>query len=170
MLDLQDFRRQKDEFFHSSHHSPLLPEQKADFHGLRYFPPNAKLELAVEVEPFPPGDEVLMQTNTGDVQRYARFGRFSFQVGEEEAALTIYRNENGYFLPFTDSLAGTETYGAGRYLEPELLPDGRFAVDFNLAYNPYCAYNEAWSCPITPAENRLKLPIRAGETVFHPPE
>src|SRR3989304_8787628 len=132
MTDLQEFRRQKDEFFRSSHHSPLLPEQKADFQGLRYFPPNAEFELALEVEHFPPGDAGLMQTNTGDVQRYARFGRFTFQVGDEEAALTIYRNENGYFLPFTDSLAGTETYGAGRSVEAELLPAGRFAVGFNL--------------------------------------
>src|SRR4030067_3329956 len=135
MHDMEESRRQKDEFFRSSHHSPLLPEQKADFHGLRYFPPNPELELAVEVERFPQADEVLMQTNTGDVQRYTRFGRFTFQVGDEEAALTIYRNENGYFLPFTDSLAGTATYGAGRDLEPELLTDGRFAVDFKLAYN-----------------------------------
>jgi uncharacterized protein len=81
--------------------------------------------------------------------------------------LTIFHNENGYFLPFTDALAGAETYGAGRYLEPEQLPDRRFRVNFNLAYNPYCAYNEAWSCPITPPENRLTVPVRAGEMVFH---
>jgi hypothetical protein len=166
MNDLEEFRREKDEFFRSSHHSPLLPEQKASFRGLRYFSPNDELDLAVEVERFPAGDEVLMQTTTGDVQGYERFGRFTFQVDGQRAALTIFHNENGYFLPFTDSLAGAETYGAGRYLEPERLPDGRFAVDFNLAYNPYCAYNQAWSCPITPAENRLKVPIRAGEKVF----
>lgn len=167
MTELEEFRVQKDAFFRSSHHSPLLPEQKADFHGLRYFPENPDLALTVEVERFPEADELHMQTNTGDVQRYTRFGRFTFQVDDETAALTIFHNENGYFLPFTDSLAGTETYGAGRYLEPEPLPDGRFAVDFNLAYNPYCAYNEAWSCPITPPENRLQVPVRAGEKVFH---
>jgi uncharacterized protein (DUF1684 family) len=111
-----------------------------------------------------------MQTTTGDVQTYERFGRVRFPVAGEEAALTIYRNENGFFLPFVDALAGNETYGAGRYLEPEELPDGTLLVDFNLAYNPYCAYNENWSCPITPAENRLKVPIRAGEKVFHSEE
>jgi len=62
-----------------------------------------------------------------------------------------------------DAGAGVETYPAGRYLEPERLDDGRFHVDFNQAYNPYCAYNDAWNCPITPAENRLKVAIRAGE-------
>jgi uncharacterized protein (DUF1684 family) len=107
-----------------------------------------------------------MQTSTGDVSEYERYGRFRFVRDGQQAALTIYRNALGYFLPFADSLAGGETYGAGRYLEPEELPDGRFHVDFNLAYNPYCAYNENWSCPITPAENRLKIPIRAGEKVF----
>lgn len=67
-----------------------------------------------------------------------------------------------------DSLAGTETYPAGRYLEPEELPDGKLLVDFNLAYNPYCAYNEQWSCPLTPFENRLKVSIRAGERLPDP--
>jgi uncharacterized protein (DUF1684 family) len=87
-------------------------------------------------------------------------------VEGQEAQLTIYQNENGYFLPFVDALAGKETYPAGRYLEPEELYGNHFLVDFNLAYNPYCAYNEMWSCPITPAENRLKVPIRAGEKMF----
>jgi len=108
-----------------------------------------------------------MQTTTGDVQMYFRHGRFRFTVGGEEAELTIYRGEHGYFLPFVDSLNGGETYPAGRYLEPEELPGNRFLVDFNIAYNPYCAYNDAWSCPITPAENRLSIPIRAGEKIFH---
>ena len=97
---------------------------------------------------------------------YVRHSRFEFQVEGQEAELTIYQNENGYFLPFVDALAGKETYPAGRYLEPEELHGNRFLVDFNLAYNPYCAYNEMWSCPITPPENRLKVPIRAGEKLF----
>jgi uncharacterized protein (DUF1684 family) len=89
-------------------------------------------------------------------------------VDGQEAALTIYRDDEGeYFLPFADALAGHETYGAGRYLEPLDLEDGKVRVDFNYAYNPYCAYNEGWSCPLTPRENRLKVPIRAGEKVYH---
>jgi uncharacterized protein (DUF1684 family) len=84
-------------------------------------------------------------------------------VDNQPAELTVFFNQNGAFLPFVDNLAGQETYPAGRYLEPEPLPDGRFLVDFNMAYNPYCAYNEMWSCPLTPFENRLKVPIRAGE-------
>ncbi|NJO82052.1 MAG: DUF1684 domain-containing protein [Blastochloris sp.] len=74
--------------------------------------------------------------------------------------------QGGLLLPFADALAGSETYGAGRYLEPELLDDGRVLIDFNRAYNPYCAYNDGWSCPLTPAENRLSVAIRAGERIF----
>ncbi|HLE52058.1 MAG TPA: DUF1684 domain-containing protein, partial [Anaerolineales bacterium] len=81
--------------------------------------------------------------------------------------LTVYRDPHGYFLPFADALAGSETYGAGRYLEPEPAGKGKLLVDFNYAYNPYCAYNDQYSCPLTPWENRLKVPIRAGEKVFH---
>ena len=164
--ELKLLRAEKDEFFRSSPHSPLTEAQKRSFSGLRYFEAAPDLDLIVALERFPGGEEVLMQTSTGDVQPYERFGRFRFTVEGQEAALTVYRGEHGYFLPFADSLAGVETYGAGRYLEPQELPDGRFAVDFNLAYNPYCAYNDQWSCPLTPAENRLKVPIRAGERVF----
>ena len=166
MSELDEMRKEKDAFFRESHQSPLLPEQQAGFNGLKYFPENKELRLEVDVERFPTQEQVQIQTNTGDVQTYTRFGRFGFDVDGEHAELTVLENEHGYFLPFADSLAGTETYGAGRYLEPTRLPDGRFEVDFNAAYNPYCAYNELWSCPITPPENRLKVPVRAGEKVF----
>ncbi|MBE0699383.1 MAG: DUF1684 domain-containing protein, partial [Anaerolineaceae bacterium] len=112
-------------------------------------------------------EEIEMQTSTGDVQNYLRFGRFKFSVDGQPAELTIYQSEDGFFLPFADSLANSETYAAGRYLEPEQHPNNTFVIDFNLAYNPYCAYNEMWSCPLTPFENRIKVPIRAGEKNFH---
>jgi hypothetical protein len=166
MTELEEFRQEKDAFFKTHPQSPLLPEQKRDFKGLSYFPENPALRLEVVVEEFNPKDTVHMQTSTGDTQTYQRFGRFKFVVEGQEAALTIYASEHGFFLPFVDSLAGEETYGAGRYLEPEPLGRGKFRVDFNLAYNPYCAYNEKWSCPLTPRENRLKVPIRAGEKDF----
>ena len=166
MTDLDTFRRDKDDFFRTNPHSPLTPVQQGTFGGLRYFPEQPALRLSVDVERFPEAETIRMQTSTGDVQDYQRFGRFHFLVDGQEAALTIYQNELGTFLPFADSLAGAGTYGAGRYLEPEELSDGRLLVDFNLAYNPYCAYNEHWSCPITPAENRLKVPIRAGELIY----
>ena len=167
MSDLARYRAEKDEFFQRHPHSPLTPEQRSGFMGLQYFPENDALRLEVTVEPSEDQEPIEMQTSTGGVQSYRRNGRFRFQVDGEDAELTIYQNEHGYFLPFVDSLAGKETYPAGRYLEPEALPGNRFFVDFNLAYNPYCAYNEMWSCPITPPENRLKIPIQAGEKLFH---
>ena len=167
MTELENFRAEKDEFFGKHPQSPLSPEQRRVFEGLKYFPENPDLRLDVKVDEFPVKEELAMQTSTGDVQMYTKFGKFSFTVGGQKVELTIYQNDNGFFLPFVDSLAGKETYPAGRYLEPEPLPDGRFFVDFNLAYNPYCAYNEMWSCPITPAENRLKVAIQAGEKLFH---
>src|SRR5215510_10971512 len=166
MSELDDFRAEKDDFFKTHPQSPLTREQKRDFKGLYYFPENDALRLEVKVERLNDSKPIAMQTSTGGVQEYLRYGRFQFQVDGQTAELTIYQSENGFFLPFVDSLADKETYPAGRYLEPEPLPGDRFLVDFNIAYNPYCAYNEMWSCPITPAENRLKVPIRAGEKLF----
>ena len=166
MSQLTQFRKEKDAFFAGHHQSPLTHEQKHDFNGLAYFPENPDLVLEVTVEEFPEKQEVKMQTSTGDVQAYQRYGRYHFTVDGQEAALTIYGSDHDFFMPFVDSLAGKETYGAGRYLEPHPLGNGQFLIDFNYAYNPYCAYNEQWSCPFPPAENRVKVPIRAGEKTF----
>lgn len=166
MDDLEQMRAEKDASFRDTRYSPLTPEQQHDFAGLPYFPENPGARMTLVVERFPERQTIRMQTSAGDVQSYERFGCVRFTMEGLKASLTIYRNEHGYFLPFADALAGSETYGAGRYLEPEELPDGKFLVDFNLAYNPYCAYNENWSCPITPSENRLKVPIRAGEMTY----
>jgi uncharacterized protein (DUF1684 family) len=149
-------------------YSPLTPEQRHGFRGLKYFQENTALRFEVEAEPFAQQDEIEMETTRGGEQTYTRYGRFKFHVDGQPAELTLYHGEHGFFLPFVDALAGVETYDAGRYLEPEPLADGRlFLVDFNEAYNPYCAYSDQWSCPITPPENRLAMPIRAGEKVFH---
>jgi uncharacterized protein len=166
MSELEAFRNEKDDFFGHDPQSPLTPAQKRDFKGLHYFPENPDLRLEVRAEELPKKERIEMQTSTGDVQVYYRHSRIRFAVEGQEAELTIYESANGLFLPFVDSLAGKETYPAGRYLEPEELSGGRLLVDFNVAYNPYCAYNDHWSCPLTPFENRLKVPIRAGEKIF----
>jgi uncharacterized protein (DUF1684 family) len=167
MDSLQKFRAEKDRFFATHPQSPLTHDQKQGFHGLNYFPEALDLRLEVNVEEILDDEEIEMQTSTGDVQHFRRFSKIYFSVDGQPAELTIFVDQNGYFLPFVDSLAGKETYPAGRYLEPEALGDGKFLVDFNMAYNPYCAYNERWSCPLTPPENRLNVPIRAGEKIFH---
>ncbi|MEX2162405.1 MAG: DUF1684 domain-containing protein [Anaerolineales bacterium] len=166
MQSLADFRKAKDSFFANDANSPLTPEQRENFEGLSYFPENTDLRFEIEVPPFAKQDQVQLPTSTGDVKTYMRYGRFSFQVEGQEAQLTLFNSPHGFFLLFVDSLAGIDTYSAGRYLEPQQLSNGLFIVDFNYAYNPYCAYNELWNCPIPPAENRLKVPIRAGEKIF----
>jgi len=167
LSELEKFRAAKDEFFKEDPQSPLTPDQRKEFNGLHYFPENPELRYTLAVEVFPEKEKIQMQTSTGDIQTYSRYGRIHFDVEGQPAELTVYADRHGFFLPFVDNQAGKETYGAGRYLEPEVLADGRMGVDFNLAYNPYCAYNDLYSCPLTPFENRLKVAIRAGEKVFH---
>jgi uncharacterized protein len=166
MQNLAVFRAEKDEFFAHHPQSPLNQEQRDIFDGLSYFPDNDALRLELEIDEFDEKEQIEIQTSTGDIQHYIRFGKIHFEVESQAASLTVYQSDHGFFIPFVDELANKETYGAGRYLDPGLLPNGKLAVDFNLAYNPYCAYNERWSCPLTPWENRLELPIEAGEKNF----
>lgn len=167
MSALTDFRKRKDEAFARENDNPLVEEQKKDFKGLKYFPENPDLKLEITVEEFPEKQTISMEPSTGVVQNYKRYGRFHFIVEGKPAELTIYTSEHDFFLPFADSPARKETYGAGRYLEIESLGKGMFFIDFNYAYNPYCAYNDRWLCPITPIVNRIKIPIQAGEKIFH---
>ncbi len=167
MSALDEFRKEKDAFFAHDPHSPLTRDQQRGFRGLEYFGENPALRLELPFEPDDSGASVEMQTSTGDVQVYQRLGKVHFEVDGLPVTLTIFTNEHGLFLPFVDALAGKETYGAGRYLEPERSAPGSVRIDFNIAYNPYCAYNDRWSCPITPAENRIQAAIRAGEKNFH---
>jgi uncharacterized protein (DUF1684 family) len=169
MSELGVARLAKDAFFVRDPHSPLTADQKARFAGLEYFSENPDVRLEVVTRGVPDAGPVQLQTSTGGVQTYTRVERFGFRVEGQEAELTIFEAQSGLFLPFVDALSGDETYPAGRYLDPEPLPGGRYLVDFNLAYNPYCAYNENWSCPLTPFENRIKVPIRAGEKIFLDP-
>jgi uncharacterized protein (DUF1684 family) len=168
MSQLDAFRAAKDRFFKEHPQSPLTDEQRERFAGLHYFPERPELRLALPVKPFAQATTIVLQTSTGDRLSYRRLGLLRFTIEGREAVLTLFAAEaGGLFLPFVDALAGSETYGAGRYLEPEQRADGRVLIDFNLAYNPSCAYNDDWACPITPPENRLLIAIRAGERLFH---
>jgi uncharacterized protein (DUF1684 family) len=148
---LIELRANKDEFFKKHPQSPLTPEQQDLFSGLTYYIPMPKLDMLVEVSPFEKQENVQIQTNTGEIRWYLRYGEFRFKIGGEEARLTIFKiPPDNFFLPFVDTLT-------------EYLGDNRFHIDFNQAYNPFCAYSENYSCPLTPLENRLKVAIRAGE-------
>jgi uncharacterized protein (DUF1684 family) len=167
MTELKKYRQQKDEFFARDPHSPLSTEQKRAFDGLFYYADNPALRFDVKVERAGNHQTVQMQTSTGEMRFYYKYGTFDFEVDGQAATLTVYTSGEGdAFVPFTDATSGQETYGAGRYLELEPLGEDRFHVDFNLAYNPWCAYSPLYSCPIPPAENRLSVPIRAGEKDF----
>ena len=174
MNQLTDFRKQIDAFLAQHPQSPLEYSQQASFTGLNYYDGNEEFIFEVEVEMFGEDEPLIeMDTSTGDLRPYRRYGRFTFQVNGQDASLTIYSDLHGhdFFLPFRDATSGHETYGAGRYMDnhrPAItsLGDGRFRIDFNYCYSPYCAYSPDYSCPLPPRENWLDVPIEAGEKNF----
>jgi uncharacterized protein (DUF1684 family) len=174
MTPLVEFRAEVDDFMQFHPQSPLAAEQREAFEGLPYYDENDALIVVVRPQMFPEEEPLVeLTTNTGEIRPHRRWARFTFVVDGQEAALTIYSDPAGeeLFLPFKDATNGRETYGAGRYLDdnrPGLrrLVDGRLEVDFNYAYNPYCAYSPAYSCPLPPAENWLSIPIAAGEKKY----
>jgi uncharacterized protein (DUF1684 family) len=172
MSELDDFRADKDAFFRDDPRSPLTDEQRVGFIGLSYFPEAADLEIegVLETDGVDLDEPIVMQTSTGGEQTYHRAGVVRFEVGGQPAQVTLYSSPDMHelFLPFRDGTSGKDTYGAGRYLEVERpVAESHVMIDFNVAYNPYCAYNPNWSCPIPPGENWLAVPIRAGERTFH---
>jgi uncharacterized protein (DUF1684 family) len=166
---LDGFRQRKDVFFKTNEQSPLSQHQRDVFEHLNYFPENPDLQLQLDIDTTGDGigEIVTIGTVNGEAKQYARIGRVHFEVDSQPVTLSVFRQQDrgNLFIPFRDTTAGNETYEVGRYVEPKLLPDGRLSLDLNLAYNPYCAYNTGWSCPIPPFENILRVPIRAGETL-----
>lgn len=166
---LLDQRAEKDRVF-AGHHSPLDPEDRTSFAGLSYYEPNPELVFTVPVEPVEP-TRIRVQTSDGAEQIHQRGGMARFVVDGEEATLILYDTGHpGYFIPFRDKTSGVDTYGAGRYLDVDPNADGTVTIDFNLAYNPLCAYSDAFSCPLPPVENWLSVPIEAGEKDYAPGE
>lgn len=167
---LTGYRHRRDHFFGDHPHSPLSDEQRARFGGLDYFPerPELVMSLPLDESGADVGDDVDIPTTDGKTKAFVRAGRVRFDVDDEAVTLTVFRDGElgSLFIPFRDASAGEETFEVGRYLEPQSRPDGTLDIDFNYAYNPFCAYGDGWSCPIPPEENRLSTPIRAGERVF----
>lgn len=167
---LADFRLHKDEYFRDGANSPLDFDDVERFEALDYFPENAALAFVLDLDTDAPdtGDIVQLDTSDGLVVEFAKAGRVTFTVGDQQRSLTVLKDlhRGRFFLPFTDATTGVETYEVGRYLDPQQNRDGQLIVDFNYAYNPYCAYGEGWSCPTPPAENHLNVRIEAGEKNF----
>jgi uncharacterized protein len=165
------WREVRDELFRSHPQSPLPPGARASFAGVPYFPYRPDLRVLARVEPAEP---VRREIATSGEEPYAftRFARARFELGGGEQTLELHWLEGyggGVFLSFADTTSGTDTYGAGRYLLDTVKgsdlgeQDGRLVLDFNFAYNPSCAYDPRWVCPLAPPGNRLRVPVEAGE-------
>lgn len=167
---IRAFRSDKDAYFRTAPGSPLPPAERADFPGLPYFDVDETLAFeGLVLEPYR-GDEpttFAIPTSDNRLRPATRAGVFRFEVGGTACSLTAYTfdgSESGsLFVPFLDGTTGIESYGAGRYLDLEAEEDGTYILDFNLAYHPSCVYDLRFSCPLTPAENRLPVRIEAGE-------
>lgn len=160
---LLEHRSLKDAFFRSDDQSPLPVERQADFDGLSYFDPNPDLVFDLQPEIVDP-ERVMISTTGGASREYDRVATVSFQVDESAVTLALFSSGHAsWFLPFRDRTSGRETYGAGRYLDIELPEAGTVTIDFNYAYAPYCAYSDAYSCALPPAENWMDAAVVAGE-------
>lgn len=172
---IRAFREDKDAYFRTGSGSLIPAAERADFAGLTYFGVDESLAFeGLALEPYA-GDEPVsfeIPTSDGRLRPAERAGIFRFEVAGMACTLTGYRfagdEEGAVFVPFLDRTSGTETYGAGRYLDMEAEPDGTYILDFNLAYHPSCVYDTRFSCPLTPAENRLPVRIEAGERLSAP--
>jgi uncharacterized protein (DUF1684 family) len=166
-------RKEKEEYLKSGDGSPFVKDNIA-FEGLNYFPINEKFNIRAKLEIIEEKKVMLLATSDGKEQKYLEYGYAVFDLDEVENRLLILESmEMGpqrgqLFLAFADETSGIETYGAGRYLDVKKVPAATSVdLDFNLAYNPYCAYSDSFSCPFPPKENILKVAILAGEKSYH---
>lgn len=161
--EYQAWREQRDAHFKSAD-SPLTDDARDTFDGLPYYDYNPALDLMIHIEPIEQPEAAQIFTTKDTIRNYGRFGTFTVTIEDQPVTLTIYSTPHGLFLPFVDGTAQAgETYGGGRYIDVQQLDEETFRVDFNKAYHPYCVYNPRYDCPIPPAENRVSVPIRAGE-------
>jgi uncharacterized protein (DUF1684 family) len=167
----EHWRSVRDELYRTHPQSPLTQEAREGFSEVPYFPYDPALRVLADVDPA--AAEVReIAGSAGSSMRFRRFGRARFVLGGAEQSLELFWLEGyggGVFLPFGDWTSGKETYGAGRYVLDTVKGSDlgtvgdRLVVDFNFAYNPSCAYDPRWACPLTPPANRLRLEVRAGE-------
>lgn len=170
--ELQTERAMKDRFM--SHHveSPFIAENVPGFVGLKYFPIDPKYRIHAVLERAPVPEEAYLRTNR-DGQAVMRYlGDLTFTLHDKPLRLRVYHAGEGIgtsvFIPFRDLTSGRESYGPGRYLTFELNEEDAYDIDFNRAFNPYCAYTDAYECGFPPAENDLSVPVRAGEKAWSP--
>ena len=171
VASIKDFQNKLNLEFKDKKESPLTEKERAKFESLDFFSIdstyqiNAKFELEKDPKIFS------MPTTTDRLPLYKTYGKATFTIEGQELTLHIYQNQdliqqpkykNHLFIPFTDKTNGDETYGGGRYIDLETPEGDTIVIDFNKSYNPYCAYNGKYSCPIPPKENSLNVAIKAG--------
>jgi uncharacterized protein (DUF1684 family) len=168
--EIERARSEKDGFFARHWQSPIPLQDRAEFEGLDYYPPALDHRFEIELIEHEKKSRVRMAYTRGEETEFIRWGEFRFRIGGEECVLQAYKGDaegESLFVPFRDVTSGQGTYGAGRYLDltaaRDRTPDGKWIVDFNKAYNPWCAYSEDYTCPFVPQENWLTVPVRAGE-------
>lgn len=156
---------------YNSNESPIRLENKKDFKGLSFFPINKSYRIEADFNPIENGKIHDFQTSSGVIKKYKEYGTLTFDLNGEKNQLIIFQKSpinteyaNYLFLPFNDKTNGTSSYGAGRYLDLTIedIVQNKVQLDFNKAYNPYCAYEDGYACPIPPKENRLNIAIEAG--------
>jgi uncharacterized protein (DUF1684 family) len=159
-------RAEKDAEFRNEG-SPIPAEIRGEFPGLSYYAPAPGLIFSVPLVKLPQPTTIEIAATKGDIRKMLRYGTFTFQVDGQSCTLTAFKSDADpgmLFLPFKDATNGKETYAVGRYLDlDEHSGDDPYRIDFNKAYNPYCAYNANYTCPLVPRENILPVAIHAGE-------
>ena len=169
-------RQKKDEEFRTDALSAITQEARKDFRGLNYFYPDSSYRVIASLKKYDNPFHFRMKTTTDRLPEYALYGKATFVLKGQEMSLNVYQNvellkkpgyQNYLFIPFNDSTNGVETYGGGRFIDGENTGRETILLDFNTAYNPYCAYNHKYSCPIPPEENSLPVRIEAGEKKWH---
>ena len=167
--ELETFRADRNKQYREDPASPIPADKKDVLLPLRYYPPDPSYAVPAVLDIFPGERQKLeVPTSTGVPRREELVGRLTFTLQGQKLTLNAFVEEgtqtiDELFVPFRDLTAGTETYPAGRYLNLKPTVTGVYTIDFNMAYNPYCAYNNAYECPLPPPENRLKVAIKAGE-------
>lgn len=174
--DVQKFREWRDKEFRIKSDSPLSDEDFLNFKGLNYFPVDEKYAVKAKFEKTVDAQSFLMPTSTGTSRKFNKYGVLTFELDGQNYTLNVYQSETAakkpeykklLFIPFRDLTNGKETYGAGRYLDIKIPSGDEVILNFNLAYNPNCAYGtDKYSCPVPPRENFLQVKIFAGEKKF----
>ena len=170
---IEAWHAEKDRFMRESSESPVPADKRATFPGLAYFPTDPAYRVPAVLQPAQGAPAVEMPTSTGQRRKMRRVGNLTFMLNGQPLSLGAFveADENDtrrLFVPFGDLTNGSETYPGGRYLELERTATGIYDLDFNRAYHPFCYYNATYDCPYPPRENRLAIPVRAGEKMATP--